>query len=124
MRYAICLAAGIATLMLTAAANASGPYDGTYAGTSLTFKGTTSSSGKGNACQTTATAPAPLTISNGHAQTKWADSTMQGDVGPNGALVMHSALSGRFEGQIDASGAVRGNYEGYCIYALSWQRRG
>ena len=124
MRYATYLTVGIAALVAAATADAAGPYDGTYVGTSLALKGTTSSGGKGNACQTAATTPAPLTISNGHAQTKWANGTMEGDVGPSGALVMHSALSGRFEGQIDASGAVKGNYEGYCIYALSWQRRG
>jgi hypothetical protein len=37
---------------------------------------------------------------------------------------MHSNLAGRFEGQIDASGAIKGNYQGVCIFALAWQRRG
>ena len=104
------------------AASAAGPYDGTYIGTSLTLTGTSSSSGRGAACQTTATAPGPLTISSGHAQTKWADGMLEGDVDPSGKLVMHSGAAGRFEGQI-ANGAVRGNYQGYCIFALAWQRR-
>ena len=123
MRLAVYLAAPIATIMLAAVANAAGPYDGTYVGTSLTFSGTTTG-GKGNACGTTATAPGPLTISNGHAQTKWGDGALQGDVGPTGQLIMHSNLSGRFEGQIDASGTVKGTYQGVCIFALAWQRRG
>jgi hypothetical protein len=62
--------------------------------------------------------------SNGHAQAKWGQSeTLDGDVGPDGKLVMHSSLSGRFEGQVDASGGINGNYQGYCIYALTWQKR-
>jgi hypothetical protein len=118
-RLAVCLAA-------VAAASASGvaaSYDGTYVGTSMVMTGNTGS-GKGNSCGTAGTLPAPLTIANGHAQTKWGTSTLQGDVGPGGKLVMHSDLSGRFEGQIDASGALKGYYQGYCIFNLAWQRRG
>jgi hypothetical protein len=36
---------------------------------------------------------------------------------------MHSGTAGRFEGQI-ANGVVKGNFQGYCIFALAWQRRG
>jgi hypothetical protein len=115
------LAASIGVLMATSAV-AAGPYDGTYVGTSMTLSGTSTSSGKGAACQTTAAAPAPLTIANGHAQTKWGDSTLQGDVDAGGKLVMHSNLAGRFEGQI-SNGVVKGNYQGYCIFALAWQKR-
>jgi hypothetical protein len=123
MRLMTGLAAVIVVAALVPAGRAAGPYDGTYAGTSLTFTGTTSG-GKGNVCTTSATAPGPMTISNGHAQTKWADGTLQGDVGPDGKLIMHSTSSGRFEGQVTASGAIKGNYEGYCIFALAWQKRG
>ncbi len=122
MRAAKGLLIGIGTIVLAVAAGAAGPYDGTYVGTALTFAGTTGG-GKGNACTTAATTPAPLTIANGRAQTKWGDGTLNGDVGPDGKLVMHSTSSGRFDGQIDASGTLKGSYQGYCIYALTWQRK-
>jgi hypothetical protein len=121
MRFGRALTGVIATIALATAASAAG-YDGTYIGTSATFTGTTSG-GKGNVCSPMK-APYSLTISGGHAQVKWGDGTLTGDVDANGKLIMHSTASGRFEGQIDASGALKGNYEGYCIYALSWQRRG
>src|SRR5262249_6198386 len=105
------------------AAGAAGSYDGNYVSTSMVLTGN-SSGGKGNVCTTTGTAPAPLTIANGHAQTKWANGTLQGDVGPDGKLIMHAENSGRFEGQIDASGVLKGYYQGYCIFNLAWQRRG
>lgn len=115
---------GIAFSAWASVAVAAGPYDGTYAGTSLSLTGTTSSNGKGQACQTTATAPGPLTITNGHAQTHWGNGTLEGDVDASGKLIMRSAQAGRFEGQVSPNGAVQGNYEGYCIFALAWQRRG
>jgi hypothetical protein len=116
------LLAGSVGMLSATLAVAAGPYDGTYIGTSLTLSGTTTNSGKGAACQTTATAPAPLTIVNGHAQTKWAEGTLQGDVDAGGKLVMHSNPAGRFEGQV-GNGVVKGNYQGYCIFALAWQKR-
>jgi hypothetical protein len=115
------LTAGIIVLALTTAAGAD-TYDGSYVGTSATFTGTTGTSGRSNACIQVA-APAPLTIANGHAVTQWTGAAMEGDVTPQGKLVMHSNANGRFEGQIDGSGALKGNYAGYCIYSLSWQRR-
>ncbi|HVH82110.1 MAG TPA: hypothetical protein VM782_22120 [Stellaceae bacterium] len=124
MRLPVRLAVAIAAVSFVGAAGAAGPYDGTYVGTSLKMSGTSSSSRGANACNTNATAPAPLTITNSHAQTKWGNGTLEGDVAPGGKLVMHSELSGRFEGQIDASGAVRGYFQGYCIFDLAWQRRG
>jgi hypothetical protein len=121
MRHTGAVAGGIATIVLAGVAYGA-DYDGTYVGVSAAFTGTTSG-GKGNTCSPM-TAPHPLTISGGHAQAKWGDGMLTGDVDANGKLVMHSSLSGRFEGQIDASGALKGNYAGYCIYSLSWQRRG
>jgi hypothetical protein len=118
------LTAATVTIALAIIASAANPYDGTYVGTSLTLTGTTAGSGRGEACTTSATAPAPLTISNGHAQTKWGNGTLEGDVGADGKLIMHSNLAGRFEGQIDGSGTLKGSYQGYCIFALSWKRRG
>ena len=120
MRFAV--AGGIGTIVLAAAAWAAG-YDGTYVGTSAAVLGTTAGTGRGNAC-TQFSAPAPLTISGGHAQVKWGDGSLTGDVDANGKLIMHSNLSGRFEGQIDPSGSIKGNFQGYCIYSLTWQRKG
>ena len=123
MRLAIGLATAIVLLAWGSAVGAANSYDGSYVGTSANFTGTTSSKGKAESC-VQFKAPYPLTIANGHAQTKWGDGAMQGDVGPDGKLVMHSSLAGRFDGQIDASGALKGNFEGYCVYALTWQRKG
>jgi len=118
MRFAKALAAAFSIIVLAASASAAS-YDGTYIGTSATFTGT-SSGGKGNVCSQVA-APAPLTIANGHAQTKWGDGTLTGDVDAGGKLIMHSTAAGRFEGQIDAGGVLKGYYQGYCIYTLSWR---
>jgi hypothetical protein len=122
MRLVSTLAAGMVFVGLSASIAAAGPYDGTYAGTSLAFTGTTTG-GRGSVCTTAATAPAALTITNGHAQTTWGTSTLEGDVDATGKLVMHSTLSGRFEGQIDATGVLKGNYQGTCVFALAWKRR-
>jgi hypothetical protein len=122
MRCMAYLLAGSVGVLVAVSAVAAGPYDGTYVGTSMSLTGTTGNSGKGAGCQTAATAPGPLTIVNGHAQTKWGDGLLEGDVDAGGKLVMHSHLAGRFEGQV-SNGAVRGNYQGYCIFALAWQKR-
>ena len=110
----------IAAVTLAVAANAAS-YDGTYVGTAATLTGTTGS-GRGNACAQMTTPPA-LTIANSHAQMKWGDGSLTGDVDATGKLIMRSNLSGRFEGQIDTGGALKGSYQGYCIYTLAWQRR-
>lgn len=121
MRIADALAGGVAAALLALPAIAASPYDGSYIGTAATFTGT-SSGGKGNVCSPM-TAPAPLTINNGHATTRWGDGPMEGDVAADGKLVMHSRAAGLFQGQIDAGGVLKGNYQGYCIYSLTWQRR-
>jgi len=124
MRPKICFLVASSLFVWVSAAGAAGPFDGTYIGTSLTFTGTSSGGGgKALACQTTATAPGPLTISNGHAQTKWANGMLDGEVDPSGKLIMHSSTAGRFEGQV-ANGTVKGYFQGYCIFTLAWQRRG
>jgi hypothetical protein len=122
MRTAQGLGAGIAALFVAVAADAAGPYDGAYVGTSATFNGTQSGR-EGRSCPKFP-APGPLTITNGHAQTKWGDGMLEGDVTPQGALVMHSALSAKFEGQIDAKGSLTGGFLGICQYNLAWQRKG
>jgi hypothetical protein len=115
------VAAFIVAASIAMAANAASPFDGTYVGVSATLSGTTTG-GRSNSC-VQVTAPPPVTVANGHAEGKWGDQTLQGDVGGDGKLVMHGNLNGRFEGQIDASGALKGNYAGYCIYGLVWRRR-
>ena len=77
MHQKICLLVAPVLFAWVSVAGAAGPFDGTYVGTSLTLTGTSTGSSKAQACQTTATAPGPLTISNGHAQTKWGDGTLQ-----------------------------------------------
>jgi hypothetical protein len=77
MHQKICLLVAPVLFAWVSVAGAAGPFDGTYVGTSLTLTGTSTGSSKGLACQTTATVPGPLTISNGHAQTKWGDGTLQ-----------------------------------------------
>jgi hypothetical protein len=119
--FRISLAATLVAIALPAAAQAQAAFDGTYAGVSATLGGTMSGR-RANACPESFV-PAPLTISGGHAQTKWGAEPMEGTVSPQGAVVMHSALSGRLEAQIDAQGGVKGGYSGACFYAVVWQRR-
>jgi hypothetical protein len=98
-------------LAVPAWAQAPTKYDGTYAGVSLTSQNLTS----GSHCTTTATAPAPLTIVNGHASLKWAGGVMESDIAANGKLVMRSATGGHFEAQINANGTVKGYYMSSCV---------
>jgi hypothetical protein len=112
---------GAIIFFLATASGYAASYDGTYVGTAAALLGNTGS-GKGNSC-VPVSAPAPLTISGGHAQVKWGDGALTGDVDGNGKLILHSNLAGRFEGQVDAGGSIKGNYQGYCIYSLTWQRR-
>jgi len=122
MRPSHILAVGLAVAAFAQAAAAATPYDGSYVGTASVDGGSTNGSARNHACVPFA-APAPLTIANGHAETLWAGGPMQGDVNPQGHLVMHSSLAGRFEGQVDAGGTLKGVYQGACIYTLTWQRR-
>jgi hypothetical protein len=115
MGLAAC-AAGVATG--TETPGAAGPYDGTYEGKLLVLKG-----GPNHPCATTVTKPAVLTIVDGHAQARWGAGLIQGDVGSDGTLIMHTDAPGRFEGHIEASGALVGHYQSYCIFDLAWQRR-
>jgi hypothetical protein len=120
MRPLTLLAAALTVLAFAPTAFAATPYDGTYIGTSASMLGALNGSGRGCA---TFQAPGPLTITNGHAQTKWGDGKLEGDVSADGALVMRSSLSGTFQGKIDAQGVLTGGYMGGCQYSLKWQRR-
>jgi hypothetical protein len=106
---------------IAARAQATAAFDGSYSGVSAALSGAMGSASR--SCPNFA-APAPLTIASGHARVKWGDDTLQGDVTPQGALTMRlGSGGGRLDGQIDAQGALRGSYSGYCAYALVWQRR-
>ncbi len=94
-------------------------FDGTYVGVSATYRGAMSGTGRG--CPQFP-APKPLTISGGHARMEWSDSTLQGDVTPQGGLTLRAASTGNFTGQI-AQGRITGAYAGHCNYDLVWQKR-
>jgi hypothetical protein len=118
--YMSAIAALIATALPTVAQAQAG-FDGTYAGVSATFTGAMGSSSR--SCPQSFV-PAPLSISGGRAQSRWNQQPVEGAVTPQGALIMHIASGGgRFDGQIDAQGAVRGTYNGFCSYTVVWQKR-
>ncbi len=119
--FCTCLAASAMAFALSGEASAqSASFDGTYVGVSASFRGAMTGSGHG--CPNFP-APAPLTIAGGHAQVKWSESTLQGDVTPQGALVMRAPSAGQMSGQINAQGRLTGSYTGFCAYDLAWQRR-
>jgi hypothetical protein len=69
----------------------------------------------------------PLTISNGSAQTRWGDGTLQGQVTPQGQLTMRATNAAHFDGQVDGRGAVKGRTLNgvafYCGYEVTWQKK-
>ena len=122
MHFRAVLAAAAISLTASGAAWAQAGFDGTYAGVSATLTGQMGT--RSNGC-VASFRPYPLTISGGRAMSRWgtAGEPMQGTVDPQGKVVLHSTLSGRFEGQIDAQGTVKGNYLGACYYSMVWQRQ-
>jgi hypothetical protein len=120
--YMSAIAALIATALPTVAQAQAG-FDGTYAGVSATFTGAMGSNANPRSCPQSFV-PAPLSISGGRAQSRWNQQPVEGAVTPQGALTMHIASGGgRFDGQIDPQGAVRGTYNGFCSYTVVWQKR-
>jgi hypothetical protein len=65
--------------------------------------------------------PAPLKIVNGTARTAWAG-TAEGLVNSQGVLIMYAPNDARFEGGIDARGAVAGRFTSRCSYRMVWQK--
>jgi hypothetical protein len=119
---AVVMALGV--VLATTLARGAGPYDGTYAGISISSRAANTGD-KGNSCIITAKVPGPLTVANGHASTPWSGGTLlEGEVEPGGKLILRSSRAGRFEGQIDATGLVKGYYMSSCILDIVWKRKG
>jgi hypothetical protein len=67
-------------------------------------------------------APAPLTITGGHAQARWGERMLDGKTAPDGSLTMTTGHGQKFEGHIDGQ-LVKGQLIGYCAYSLAWRKR-
>jgi len=106
-------------------------FDGTYIGVSADniSTGNTLSGGRartqGYAGARTCPdfrAPAPLTITEGHAQARWGERMLEGRAAPEGSLAMTTGHGQRFEGHIDGQ-QVKGQLNGYCVYGLTWRKQ-
>jgi hypothetical protein len=104
------------------AAQAPGPttgFDGIYAGVSREVARYTSG---GSRCFGTAGVPAPLAITNGVARTQGGGG-WDGNVTPQGRVVMRDPYASRYDGQIDSQGTIRGQFSSTeCVYTLVWQK--
>src|SRR5215469_1350845 len=116
-----------------ATGNTTSAFDGTYIGVSAENNSRGNNLGVGRAHPTGYAgsrscadfrAPARLTITNRHAQVKWGDYTLEGQVTPQGALTMSTGYGQRFDGRIDDQHLVKGQVVGYCAYNLTWQKQG
>ena len=113
-------------------ANSTSAFDGTYVGVSAenNSSGNTLAGGRARtqgyagarACPDFR-APARLTITNGHAQVRWGDRTLEGYATPDGSLTMTTGYGQKFDGRIDAQ-QIKGQLVGYCAYVLTWKRQG
>jgi len=113
-------------------ANPTSAFDGTYVGVSAenNSTGNTLAGGRARtqgyagarACRDFR-APARLTITNGHAQVRWGDRTLEGPVSPDGTLTMSTGYGQKFDGRIDVR-QIKGQVVGYCAYNLTWQKQG
>lgn len=115
--------AAVASLASPAAAQTPGPtaFDGRYMGVSI--QGTANSGRERARCAPQASAPGPLTITNGVARQALA-SGWQGTVSPQGGLSMRNAREVHFEGQIDGQGTITGTTAGpICTYTLIWRKQ-
>jgi hypothetical protein len=113
-------------------APATGAFDGTYIGVSAENISSGNTLGGGRArTQGYAgarncldfRAPARLTITNGHAEVRWGDRTLEGSAAPDGSLTMSTGYGQRFDGRIDAQ-QIKGQLVGYCAYSLTWRKQG
>ena len=95
--------------------SADNQVDGTYAGVSGKSLGGTVN------CPPVPT-PAPLTISNGAAQSQ--SGGFQGTVAPDGNVVLHDKDNNRYQGTIDGTGLLKvGGGTPRCNFEFSWQKR-
>lgn len=110
-------------------AQATTQFDGTYVGVSATMFGLTAESdvrAMGLAQKWCPKfTPRPLRVQNGVARTPWRQGTdgLQGDVTPQGVIVMRDGYGTRIDGQIDAAGVIRARGGAACQYTLIWQKR-
>jgi hypothetical protein len=117
--------AAIAVLMLPVSAGAQGTtaFDGSYEGVSRQVEATSMMNYKRTTC-TPNGKPAPLTIANGAARAGAVDNPMEGSVNGQGALVMHLRNGVKFEGRVDGAGRATGRLTASCSYQFVWQKRG
>jgi len=96
-------------------------FDGKYAGVSREVSKNPSARRANNCPQSGV--PGPLTIANGVAQ--WGGGTSwEGTVSPSGVIVMRAPNGGRFDGQIDAQGAITGQIGGWgCTGTFVWRKQ-
>jgi hypothetical protein len=96
-------------------------FDGTYAGVSREVSKNPSAH-RANQCPKSGV-PGPLTIKNGVARWPGGEG-WEGTVSPEGGLMMHAQNGGRFDGQIDGQGTIRGQIGGWgCTGTYVWHRR-
>jgi hypothetical protein len=96
-------------------------FDGKYAGVSRDVSKTPSAHRANNCPQSGV--PGPLTIANGVA--RWGGgASWEGTVSPSGVIVMRAPNGGRFDGQIDAQGAITGQIGGWgCTGTFVWRKQ-
>jgi len=96
-------------------------FDGKYAGVSREVSKNPSAHRANNCPQ--GGVPAPMTIANGVARWRGGDS-WEGTVSPSGVIVMRAPNGGRFDGQIDAQGAITGQIGGWgCTGTFVWRKQ-
>jgi len=96
-------------------------FDGKYAGVSREVSKNPSAHRANNCPQSGV--PGRLTITNGVA--RWpAGEGWEGSVSPQGILTMRAPNGGRFEGQIDGQGIIKGQIGGWgCTGTFVWRKQ-
>lgn len=114
-----------------ATGNTTNAFDGTYVGVSAenNSQANTLAGGRarpggyaGSRSCLDFRAPARLTITKGHAQVRWGDYTLEGQVTPQGALTMSTGYGHKFDGRIDGQ-QIKGQVVSYCAYTLTWRKQ-
>jgi hypothetical protein len=124
-RAKVLLTIGAAALALPVAAQDPAPattaFDGKYAGVSRDVSKNPSAHRTNNCPQSGV--PGPLKIANGVA--RWGGgASWEGTVSPSGVIVMRAPNGGRFDGQIDAKGAITGQIGGWgCTGTFVWRKQ-
>jgi hypothetical protein len=96
-------------------------FDGTYAGVSREVSKNPSAH-RSTQCPKSGV-PGPLTIKDGVARWPGGEG-WEGTVNPEGDLTMRAPNSGRFDGQIDGQGTIRGQIGGWgCTGTFVWRKQ-